>query len=97
MHKHYFKINNGGFQFNQISSILRVIRKAQDKKKHWGAGYQKGFFNKYKKDQFLYKTGITHQSVKVVPDFNGMPWSQEKQTWIIKELNKTRMYSDLCL
>lgn len=60
MRKYYFQINNGVFfQFNRINSILRAIRKPWDKKKHWGTGYQKGVFNKYKKDQFLYETGIT--------------------------------------
>lgn len=86
-----------GFWFNWINSILRAIRKPQDRKKHQGTGYQKDIFNKYKKDQFLYKTGITQHSVKVVPDFNELPWSEDKQTWIIKELNKTSIYSDLCL
>lgn len=38
------------------------------------------------KYQFLHKSGVTQLLVKDVPDFSELSWSEEKETWIIKEL-----------
>jgi len=45
---------------------------------------------------FLHKSGVTQHSVKDVPDFSELPWSEEKQTWIIKEL-KELVYAQICV